>query len=464
MSMRWVWGRARRTPCGASLALALAFTPSLAQAQPVQTPSAPASPGAAPAAGAQQGSTTTTQTVTYSPPVMNSVLRGTGPVNPDAHLGSSSQSKTDIDSPDSFDLKSAGDGQTATLHGNADAPGVTSENVEVNSGVHVVQAGDTLSKISQQVYGQPWMWPKLWAQNPQVQNPHWIYPGDQILLTGPTTAAAPGEAHTLGAGASPLRRSLVPEDSVFLRQLGYIDDPAKGIAGEIVGGIEPVQLMAEGQHVYIVFKADQDLHVGQVLTIFRALRDPPKVEGARQPPGKLVALQGSVKLEYVNGQKHIARGVILESLDTIERGAKVGFVEDRHKIVPPKRVDHDVTARILTSMYPHVVIGQNQVVFIDRGSIDGLVEGNRLFVTRRGDTWRRTLATSTAMARTRINLSADKLNFEAVPLNGNEQDFPEEVVAELRIIKAHKFSSLAVVSSSQVEIQSGDRAIARAGF
>jgi hypothetical protein len=51
-----------------------------------------------------------------------------------------------------------------------------------------------------------------------------------------------------------------------------------------------------------------------------------------------------------------------------------------------------------------------------------------------------------------------------VPLNGNEQDFPEEVVAELRIIKAHKFSSLAVVSSSQVEIQSGDRAIARAGF
>jgi hypothetical protein len=284
------------------------------------------------------------------------------------------------------------------------------------------------------------------------------------LLTGPATSSTPGNARTLGAGAPALRQALVPQDSVFLRELGYIDDPAKGIVGEIIGGIEPVQLMSQGQNVYIAYKADQNLRVGQILTIFRALRDPPSVEGARTPPGKLIALQGSIRLDYVNPDKHIARGEILESLDTIERGAKVGFVDDRLRIVPPKKSEKDVTARVLTSMYPHVIMGQNQIVFIDRGSIDGLVEGNRLFITRRGDTWRRTLSTTTVMARTRINMNAERLNFEPVPINGNEQDFPEEVVAELRVVKAHKFSALALVSSAQVEIQPGDRAIARTGF
>lgn len=386
------------------------------------------------------------------------------PFDPDAHLGSSSRSKSDINQGDSFDI-GAGDSEGGgVLRGNADAPGILAEESQLNSGMHVVQAGDTLSKISAQAYGQPWMWPKLWAQNPQIQNPHWIYPGDQILLTGPATSSTPGSARTLGAGAPALRQALVPQESVFLRELGYIDDPSKGIVGEIIGGIEPVQLMSEGQNAYIAYKSDQNLRVGQILTIFRALRDPPTVEGARTPPGKLIALQGSIRLDYVNPEKHIARGEILESLDTIERGAKVGFVDDRLRIVPPKKSEKDVTARVLTSMYPHVIMGQNQIVFIDRGSIDGLVEGNRLFITRRGDTWRRTLSTTTVMARTRINMNAERLNFEPVPINGNEQDFPEEVVAELRVVKAHKFSALALVSSAKVEIQPGDRAIARTGF
>jgi hypothetical protein len=379
-------------------------------------------------------------------------------------LGSSSRSKSDINEGDSFDFGQSESGSDSVVHGGSNAPGLLGDEAKGSSGIHVVQTGDTLSKISQQVYGQPWQWPTLWAQNPQIQNPHWIYPGDQILLSGPSAPSNPGSARTLGAGAPALRQTLVPKDSVFLRQLGYIDDPAKGIAGEIIGGIEPVQLMAEGQNAYIAFKPDQDLRVGQVLTIFRAVREPPKVEGARIPPGKLVALQGSVRLDYVNRDKHIARGEIIESLDTIERGAKVGFVEDQHRVVPPKKIDRDVTARVLTSMYPHVIMGQNQVVFIDRGSVDGLTEGNRLFITRRGDTWRRTLSTTTAMASTRINLEAERLTFEPVPIHGNEQDFPEEVVAELRVIKAHKFSSLALVSSAKVEIQPGDRAIARSGF
>ena len=60
----------------------------------------------------------------------------------------------------------------------------------------------------------------------------------------------------------------------------------------------------------------------------------------------------------------------------------------------------DLEARVLTSLYPHEVIGQNQIAFIDRGAKDGLLPGNRLLLVRRGDAWRRTLSTTTTMYKT----------------------------------------------------------------
>jgi hypothetical protein len=350
------------------------------------------------------------------------------------------------------------------MRGNAGAPGVVVSEMKGGAGIYVVQAGDTLSKISQQVYGQPWMWPKLWSLNPQIQNPHWIYPGDQIRLTG-DVAAGTNDSRTLGAGMQKLREQMVPKDSVFLRQYGYIDDPAKGIIGEVVGAVEPVQLMSEGHHAYLVLKPGEEVEPGQVLTVFREVRDPPRVKGARRPPGKIVALKGSIKVEYVNLKTRVVRGLIVESTDVIERGAKVGLLDYDYELVEPKKAQKDVTARVLTSMYPHVIMGKHQVVFIDRGEVDGLKPGNRLFITRRGDTWRRTLSTTTSMASSRIQMDhEDHLAVDAVPMHGNEQDFPEEVVAELRVVRTHKQSALAVVTHSSVEIEPGDRAIARAGF
>ncbi len=422
-------------------------------------------PAAAPAPPAGGGDGTQgVVTGSYLPPIITQQTTGPTDFNPDAHLPSSSQAKSDINQGDTFDFARGKEGATV-MRGSANAPGIIATEVQGNTGIYVVQTGDTLSKISQQVYGQPWAWPKLWSLNPQIQNPHWIYPGDQIRLTAAAGPTLTKQVRTLGAGSGPPSSPFVPPDSVFLRQIGYIDDPAKGIKGEIVGAVEPVQMMADGQNVYIILKPNESVGVGQRMTVFREVRDPPEVKDSRTPPGKLVKLLGTVTVEYVNLKTRVARAKIDESIDTIERGAKVGFVENEHRIVPPTKATKDVTARVLTSMYPHVMMGQHQVVFIDRGSQDGLAAGNRLFITRRGDTWRRTLSTTTSFARTRIEMESDEhMPYEAVPLHGNEQDFPEEVVAELRIVRAHKFSSLALVTDSEVEVLPGDRAIARAGF
>lgn len=332
-------------------------------------------------------------------------------------------------------------------------------------GIHVVKQGDTLWDVCDHYFHNPWEWPRVWSYNPELQNPHWIYPGDRVRLR-PPGAEAGGERRMLSApavlGRGAGRGPSVPPDTVFLRDRGYLDDEASDVWGEIGGSPDDQLLLSDGDAAYIEVAAGHEPAPGQELSVFRPTSRAPAGE-----KGTMVAILGTAKVERWDPKTRVARARLIESLDVIERGAKVGPVTRRFEVVPPVRNEVDLTAQIMASFYPHVLYGQNQLVFINRGSKDGLVPGNRFFAIVQGDPYRQTVGTASRLATARVEYHGDQpARIVEKGALGTERDnaYPTEVIGEVRVLTVRDHTAACLVTSSRREIERGQRLLARKGY
>jgi hypothetical protein len=200
-----------------------------------------------------------------------------------------------------------------------------------------------------------------------------------------------------------------------------------------------------------------DVKLGQELSVFR-----PRTTAAA---GQIVQILGTVRVDQWIPQDHLARAQIVETLDPVERGSLDGPIARRFEVVPPRRNDTDVQAHVLASLHPNVFFGQDQVVFIDKGEAAGLKPGNRLFVVRRGDAWRRSLVTPAAGLRVSPDDERPMPPLETTPGAKQDQDkYPDEVTAELRVLAVKKDTSVCLVSQARLEIELKDLVVARKGY
>src|SRR5690606_8726349 len=117
----------------------------------------------------------------------------------------------------------------------------------VHPDTYVVQRGDTLWDIAGKFLQRPWLWPEIWQANPQIHNPHLIYPGDVIslaYLNRVTATEGPREATAQPINAIPLS-----DIEAFLKDLRVVDEFEH--LPYVVGLEEDRMRVTQGQVAYI---------------------------------------------------------------------------------------------------------------------------------------------------------------------------------------------------------------------
>jgi hypothetical protein len=252
---------------------------------------------------------------------------------------------------------------------------------------YVVKRGDTLWGIAKVFLRDPWYWPEIWQVNPQIQNPHLIYPGDTLRLVyidgkprimlqrGDTVRVEPRVRSQPFDGAI----TTIPYASVaaFMSKPSVLSTDQIHNAPYVLSSRDMHVVAAEGDTLYargftdpVVLGSNYNVvHVGE------ALRDP--------DDNRIVGYDG-----IFTGAGHITRGgdpatlLITESAYETEPGDKLfagGGVEVPLDFMPSPPKDK-INGRIMAVSHGVTVIGQYEVVVINRGARDGLVPGNVLAV------------------------------------------------------------------------------------
>jgi nucleoid-associated protein YgaU len=285
--------------------------------------------------------------------------------------------------------------------------------VEVNGGhpdTYVVRKGDTLWDISARFLKKPWLWPEIWQANPQVKNPHLIYPGDVLSLAYlDRVVAQPGPRQEAPINAIPL-----DQVEPFLKQLSVVDE-IKSLP--FVAGLEDNRLRAtNGQVAYV--RGLDGAEVGQRYAVVRptvryALPKPTEELTARSEvtPGSgnvwknyFVPSKRNQTLGYELAQVNIGTVTKVASgnvdVTTIALQTQIGAREVRNgdRLVPVEANPYDL------QFFPHVPAAQSEgldirvlavtdmflsggprdVIAISAGSANGIDNGTVVSLWRQG--------------------------------------------------------------------------------
>ena len=266
---------------------------------------------------------------------------------------------------------------------------VAPEGAEVHAGpvpeLHVVRSGDTLWDICWYYFNDPWQWPKVWSYNPQITNPHWIYPGDLVRLLPRGMFAEQPDAREpeKGGDVKPVEHLPPPQKKleVGLKQTAFVEKSDLDQSITIDGAVDEKTLLGAGDSVYLTYPSNKPPQVGQRYSIYKPGNE---VKNNGKDVGAYVHILGTLEVVSVKQDKR-ARGVITESNQEIERGQKVGPLVKTFKNVPPVAPKVDAQGTIVAMLAHDQLIGYGEVVFIDLGAASGIEVGNRMLVVRRGD-------------------------------------------------------------------------------
>lgn len=257
---------------------------------------------------------------------------------------------------------------------------------------YVVKKGDTLWDISETFLNTPWLWPEIWQVNPQIENPHLIYPGDTINLIyvdgRPRLTLQRGEGSrtvklTPTARIEPIDTVIpaIPLDAIdaFLNRSRVVDATVLDQAAYVISGHEGRIVSGGGDKLFARDSEFQAVNLYSSYGVYRpATRyvDPDTkeelgIEAFEVGLGKIVAKDGDVSTMRLATSNEEVR--LKDRLLPTEEA----------KVVPtffPSSPEQEVNAKIISVLGGVSQVGQFDVVAINRGERENLKVGNVLAI------------------------------------------------------------------------------------
>jgi hypothetical protein len=259
---------------------------------------------------------------------------------------------------------------------------------------YVVVKGDTLWDISGRFLKDPWRWPQIWNLNrEEIRNPHWIYPGDLVVLDRsgkePRLSLVKGGQNGLqtvklspGVRATDIGAEAIPPIPIrvihpFLSQPRVVSKGALDDAPFILGSNAERVVLGAGDDAFATGGKD-GVTQWNVLRPGKTLKDP--------ETGEVLGYE----VEYLGDARTLVEGApqkirITQSAQEILPRDKLVEADDSTTFeYIPHAPESKISGRILSAYGGLSDSGRYQTVVINRGSREGLEPGHVLAVFREG--------------------------------------------------------------------------------
>ncbi|MDV2079621.1 LysM peptidoglycan-binding domain-containing protein [Marinobacter xestospongiae] len=302
---------------------------------------------------------------------------------------------------------------------------------------YTVVKGDTLWDISARFLDNPWYWPEIWHVNPQVSNPHLIYPGDELALVYIDGQPRVTKVNRNGViKLSPQIRSepidtpipAIPLDAIS----GFLSDTRIVDVAELNGS----PYVLEGEDGRIVAGAGDKLYArgekpADNVGIFRRSK-----EFVDPQTGEFLGLEARAiaRGEITKETGDVLTMRVTSSSEEVRIGDRLLAGEDRSitTTFTPSSPDNEIEGEMLSVEDGVTQIGQFDVVALNRGLREGLVPGNVLAVFKKG------------------NLVRDPVTKETIAL-------PDERAGLLMVFQSYEKMSYGLILTATRPLSLGDK-------
>ncbi len=251
---------------------------------------------------------------------------------------------------------------------------------------YVVESGDTLWDISALFLQDPWYWPEIWQVNPQVANPHLIFPGDilslayvdgQPVLQLERGIASSGVVERLSprVRVEQLEQAIptIPTELVraFLSRAAVIEENRVDELPYIVAHPEGI-VGSAGENVYVRGTSEPVGSIFDLVHLGDALVDPDTeevlgYEGLYVGEGRISRAGDPATLALMATTREARRG---DYLLQVEDSLPANYF--------PRAPGGDIEGRIISVISGLSLVGQYQAVVLNRGAVHGLEDGHVL--------------------------------------------------------------------------------------